>query len=383
MVGGGAREACLARVFDAWGHGVHRVAAFTNAAVREAAHGCDLVVVGPEAPLVAGLVDDLTRGGLACLGPTRAAARLEGSKAFARAFCARHGIPMARGTVVRSVAEAEAWCVGPVVVKRDGLAGGKGTRVCDSREEMRDAVREALADGGDVIVEERLYGVELTVMALCDGARVVPLPPARDYKRRFDGDRGPNTGSMGAVAPVAVDTGILAACHAVLRSAVEGMAAEGARFHGVLYGGFMLTEDGPRLLEFNARFGDPECAAVLALLDEDLAPWLLAAARGCLPEGAPRLRTGAACSVVAAAAGYPHGACDTPLLGLPTPAADLHVDLAGVCDAPQGRRARGGRIVTVTGVGPTLAAARLRAYHAVRGVRFDGVDWRTDIGADA
>ncbi len=350
----------------------------------EAARGCDLAVVGPEAPLVAGLADTLAAHGVPCFGPSRAAARIEGSKVFARAFCARHGIPMAAGGVVGSVDEARARADGrSAVVKLDGLAAGKGTWVCEGPRELDLAVERALATGQQVLVEERLAGPELSVMALCDGARTVPLPPARDHKRRGDGDVGPNTGGMGAFAPVAVASETLAACHAMLARAVSGLAHEGAPFRGVLYGGFMLTESGPRLLEFNARFGDPECQTLLALLDEDPAPWLLGAAQGRLPEGAPRFRDGVACTVVAVAEGYPDTPCDVPLLGLPAETRTLHVHAGGVLRTPDGLRARGGRVVSVTAVAPGLAAARLGAYHAMRAVGFPGVSWRTDIGAVA
>ncbi len=402
VIGGGGREAALAGVLAAWGHtvrvtverpalaslavGQHQfppsqsvadLCAFV-AALRDA-EGVDLVVVGPEEPLAAGLADRLSAAGVPCFGPSAAAARLESSKVAAAAFCARHGLPAPASRVVRSVAEVEgAW-----VVKLDGLAAGKGVWVCEDEASTRAAVASALAGGvSEVLLQERLAGPEISVLALCDGTRTVALPPARDHKRRYDEDEGPNTGGMGVIAPVAVSADTLAACEDVLQRAVTAMAAEGTPFRGVLYGGFMLTADGPRLLEFNVRFGDPECQALVPLFDEDLAPWLLGAACGALPPGRPRFKDAVACCVVVAGEGYPAVAVDSVVEALPSDAPDLRVFHAGVVRGEDGTlRARGGRILGVTGLGPTLAAARMRAYHGVREVRFSGASWRTDIGA--
>ncbi len=391
IVGGGGREHALAWILARSGHTLsftHDNAALATLGARVsddallAAEGVDLVVVGPEAPLADGLVDALSARNVPCFGPTRAAARLETSKVYAKAFCARHGLPTAASRIVHDPAEV----VGTWVVKMDGLAAGKGVVVAESEAETRDAVAmfAAARPGADILLEERLEGPELSVLVLSDGARIAPLPPARDHKRRHDGDEGPNTGGMGVVAPAKVAPDVLAECHAILARAVDGMAAEGTPYRGVLYGGFMLTAHGPRLLEFNARFGDPECQAILSLIDEDLAPWFLGAALGRLPEGAIRVRDGVAVCVVVAASEYPAAPCDVALEGLPAETDDLRVFFAGVQRGSDGGlRARGGRILSLVGTGPTVAAARMRAYHGTRAVRFVGASWRTDIGATA
>jgi phosphoribosylamine--glycine ligase len=402
VIGGGGREAALAGALAGAGHRVWMSVdrpSFTLLTAGQAgfpasqsvddlwgfvrgvrdAEGVDLVVVGPEEPLAGGLADRLSEVGIPCFGPSAAAARLESSKLLAASFCARHGLPVPRSRVVRAVEDV----TGAWVVKLDGLAAGKGVWVCDDEASTRAAVAAALAGGAlEVLLQERLEGPEISVLALCDGTRAVALPPARDHKRRFDEDLGPNTGGMGVFAPVAVDPEVLAACETVLQRAVTAMAAEGTPFRGVLYGGFMLTAAGPRLLEFNVRFGDPECQALVPLFDEDLAPWLLGAAQGQLPPGRPRFKDAVACCVVVAGEGYPTTSVDVPVEALPADAADLRVYHAGIVrDAEGGLRARGGRILGVTGLGPTLAAARMRAYHGVREVRFAGASWRTDIGA--
>jgi phosphoribosylamine--glycine ligase len=253
--------------------------------------------------------------------------------------------------------------------------------VCDDAEQTRAAVAAAAKARPDapILLEERLTGPEVSVLALSDGERIVPLLPARDHKRRFDGDEGPNTGGMGAVAPVPVAE--LDTCVATLQRAVTGMAGEGTPFRGVLYGGFMLTAEGPKLLEFNVRFGDPECQPLLMLLDEDPAPWLLGAAIGRLPGTALRWRPGVACCVVVSGEGYPDRAADADIEALPNEDADLMVFQAGTARVDGRLRAVGGRVLGVTAIGPSLSAARLRAYNAVREVRFAGASWRTDIGA--
>jgi phosphoribosylamine--glycine ligase len=234
---------------------------------------------------------------------------------------------VARGRVVRGPDEVDA----PGVVKLDGLAAGKGVWVCDDLASTRAAVAAAAAarPGASILLEERLVGPEVSVLALCDGLRAAPLPAARDHKRRFDEDQGPNTGGMGAVCPVALTEVDRAICHDTLARAVAGMGADGTPFRGVLYGGFMLTDAGPRLLEFNVRFGDPECQAVLALLDEDLAPWLMGAALGALPPGAPRFVDGASCCVVVAADAYPESSANARIEALPADAPDLVTYQAG------------------------------------------------------
>lgn len=392
VVGGGGREHAIA-----WGLGRHGHAlGFTHAnpgfdslgAVLDAdpvsaarAFRADLVVVGPEGPLAEGLVDRLGSEGIPAFGPTRAAARLETSKIFTKRFCDRHGLATAPYRVVEPGMEFAADRA--MVVKLDGLAAGKGAWVCRSAGETTAHVAAAqrARPGEPVLVEELLSGPEVSVLAICDGTRIAPLPPARDHKRRLDGDRGPNTGGMGAVAPVPVAS--LDACLDILRRTVAGMAAEGAPFRGVLYGGFMLTERGPMLLEYNTRFGDPECQPLQFLLDEDPAPWYLGAASGRLPPGPLRQRESAACCVVVCGAGYPEVAADAAIEALPADADDLVVFHAGTARVGGRLRAKGGRVLGVTAIGSTPAAARERAYAAVSEVRFEGASWRSDIGATA
>ncbi len=363
-----------------------------------AAEGVGLVVVGPEKPLAEGLVDRLAERGVPALGPTAAAARLESSKAFAKAFMDRHGIPTARWSVHADPAEARAAAEallaegGGVVIKADGLAGGKGVVVADHAADAIDAIDEALLDGrfGEagrrVIVEERLRGPELSVIALCDGRRAVPLLPCRDHKRRFDEDRGPNTGGMGAICPVpGVTPGLVERVRArVLQPVVDGMAAEGHPFRGVLYAGLILTTAGPRVLEFNVRFGDPECQPLMMMLDEDPVPWFLAAAAGELPERTPRWRPGAACCVVMVDGDYPGPvAGGAPIEGVPEPTGDARVFFAGarLSGDPPRLLTAGGRVLGAVARGADLAEARRRAYALVEGIRFAGAAWRTDIGA--
>ncbi|MDP2310468.1 MAG: phosphoribosylamine--glycine ligase [Pseudomonadota bacterium] len=390
LVGGGGREHALAWILARYGHvltftdpnpGFLDLGTFVGGTPLDAAAGVDLVVIGPEAPLAAGLVDQLVARGIPAFGPSAAAARLESSKVYTKAFALRHGLPTAASRVLAAgepfVAER------PWVVKLDGLAGGKGVWVCATADETDAAVTQAreLRPGAEILLEEVLVGPEVSVLGLSDGARVVPLLPARDHKRRFDGDVGPNTGGMGAVAPVAILPDDLAVCHDVLRRAVAGMASEGTPFRGVLYGGFMLTPEGPKLLEFNVRFGDPECQPLMMLLDEDLAPWLLGSALGALPGSALRWREGAACCVVVAAEGYPERGANAEIEALPADREDLVVFHAGTTRVAGQVRATGGRVLGVVGRGADLDSARANAYAGVAHVRFSGASWRTDIGA--
>lgn len=388
LVGGGGREHALAWALHRFGHTLRFVNAnpgFADLGTYVGGDpadvdGVDLVVIGPEAPLAAGLVDRLAARGIPAFGPSAAAARLETSKVYTKAFANRHALPTADARVLAPgepfVAD-RAW-----VVKLDGLAAGKGVWVCADAAETDAAVAAARAARPDaeVLLEERLVGPELSVLGISDGERVVPLLPARDHKRRFDGDEGPNTGGMGAIAPVPLEEGVLDACHDVLRRAVAGMAREGTPFRGVLYGGFMLTASGPKLLEFNVRFGDPECQPLMMLLDEDLAPWLLGAANGQLPGDTLRWRTGAACGVVVCGQDYPERGADAPVTHLPTDSEDLRVFHAGTTLRGGALHATGGRVFCVVGLGADPAAARSRAYAAVPEVQFDGAAWRSDIG---
>ncbi|MBM4393355.1 MAG: phosphoribosylamine--glycine ligase [Deltaproteobacteria bacterium] len=391
LVGGGGREHALARAMARHGHALYfthdnpgfaglgeRAADDPLIAARQVA--AELVVIGPEAPLAAGLVDRLEAERFTAFGPSAAAARLESSKIFTKSLAARHGLPTAAARVLR---RGDGFVIDrPWVVKLDGLAAGKGVWVPDSVEGTRVALDEAFAARPDaaVLLEERLEGPELSVLGIADGTRVVPLIPARDHKRRHDGDHGPNTGGMGAVAPVTVPDDTLAECHHVLRRAVLGMKADGVPFRGVLYGGFMLTSTGPKLLEFNVRFGDPECQPLMALLAEDPVPWFCGAARGELPGQELRFSALHACCVVVAGHEYPERGASAPITRLPADADDLVVYHAGTSIRDGALWATGGRVLGVTGLGPTPASARVRAYAGVDEVRFAGSAWRCDIG---
>jgi len=360
-------------------------------AVRERA---DLVVVGPEAPLVDGLVDRLNAAGIRAFGPTAAAARLEGSKVFAKEFMARHGVPTAPFTVHDDLDDALATVdrrAGPCVVKADGLAAGKGVIVCRNSFEAREAVQRILGEGdfgeagARVVIEDLLVGEEASVLAICDGERIVPLPAAQDHKAAYEGDTGPNTGGMGAYAPAPAVTAELGEriVETVLRRTVDGMAREGHPFRGVLYAGIMIRDGRPLTLEFNVRFGDPECQPLMMLLDEDLVPLLAAAADGTLEDRALRWRAGAALCVVLAADGYP-GACRRGLeiRGLENAAthADVMVFHAGT--RPDGGRVltSGGRVLGVTGRGEDVRQAAARTYAAANEISWDGMRMRRDIG---
>jgi len=352
--------------------------------------GVDLVVVGPEAPLAQGLVDRLDERGITAFGPTRAAARLESSKAFAKDFMARHRIPTAAWTACDSPAAAHAAIDGACVVKADGLAAGKGVFVCRTADEAHAAVDELMsgalgAAGTRVVLEEILTGPELSVLALCDGRRAVPLLPCRDYKRRHDGDRGPNTGGMGAIcpAPLLYD-GMMDEIQArILDPTVRGMAAAGTPFRGVLYAGLMLTPQGPKVLEYNARFGDPETQPLMMMLDQDLVPLLLGAARGELPDTPIQWKEGGACCVVVVGGDYPaSGSRDKPIRGVPVDDPLVQVFYAGAKRVDHRLLTDGGRVLGMCAWGPRLQAAKARVYRHVANVAFEGSDYRKDIGAE-
>lgn len=361
-------------------------------AVRE---GIDLTVVGPEDPLVAGVGDAFAAAGLLLFGPSREAARLEGSKAFAKEFMARHGIPTAPFEVFDDAARARAYIrarPGPVVVKADGLAAGKGAFVCNTTEEALQAVTDLMergilgVAGRTVVVEDRLEGEELSVLALCDGESFMLMPPARDHKRVFDGDAGPNTGGMGAYAPVPLPSALLDEVRdRVIAPAVQGMAREGCPYRGILYAGLMLTRDGPAVLEFNCRFGDPETQTILPLLDEDLAELLARAASDRLPARPLRVHNRYAVCVVMASGGYPGPyRRGLPIAGLERAAEvpGVVVFEAGTAYDPGGRLVTsGGRVLGVTGCGRSLAEARERAYRACARISFEGMHYRRDIAA--
>jgi phosphoribosylamine--glycine ligase len=338
----------------------------------------DLVVVGPEVPLVLGLADALRRFGVSVFGPSAAAARIEGSKAFAKEVMAEAGVPTpARLALARP----------PCVVKADGLAAGKGVYVCRTQAEVDDALRALSPVGGDVVVEELLEGPEVSLFAVCDGRDAVPLVSAQDFKRAFDGDEGPNTGGMGAYAPVPgvgpkeADE-LVARIH---RPVLAELERRGAPFVGLLYAGLMLTADGPRVLEFNCRFGDPETQAVLPLLEGDLLEALGAAAAGDLGGVRIERAPGAAVTVVLAAERYPaEGDRGGTITGVEEArAAGALVFHAGTARHGQRLVTNGGRILGVTALGATVADARAAAYDAVDLIEFEGLRYRSDVAAAA
>jgi phosphoribosylamine--glycine ligase len=357
----------------------------------------DLVVVGPEAPLVAGVADRLRAEGFAVLGPGADGARVEGSKAHAKELMHAEGVPTARSATVRGVAEAAKALTllgDRVVVKADGLAAGKGVLMTEGRDDALRAVRACVeervfgAAGAVVVLEERLEGEEASLIALVDGEEVRPFVPAQDHKRALDGDRGPNTGGMGAWAPFPGLAGaeLDEAVRTCLVPIARGLARRGVAYRGVLYAGLMLTRQGPRVLEYNARFGDPETQVVVPLVEGDLLEAFAACARGRLAEAPPlRARAGAALTVVAASQGYPGTfARGVRIEGLDEAddRGDAVVFHAGTERSADGSLVTsGGRVLAVTGLGATLAAARERAYAALGGIRFEGLFCRTDIGA--
>ena len=330
----------------------------------------DLVVIGPEAPLVAGVADELRHAGMAVFGPSAAAARIEGSKQCAKEVMSAAGVPTAEPLAVARP---------PCVLKADGLAAGKGVFVCRSQAELEDGLREVAAFGEAVVIEELLEGEEVSVFALCDGARAIPLPTAQDFKRVGDGDSGPNTGGMGAYSPVAIDAEeILELVH---RPVLAELAARGSPFIGVLYAGLMLTEEGPKVLEFNCRFGDPETQAILPRIDGDLLGALAAAAAGDASQVELGASDEAAVTVVLAAGEYPaRGDAGSPIDGVhEAEASGALVFHAGTALRGDRLVTNGGRILAVTGVGETVADARDRAYAACELISFDGARYRRDI----
>jgi phosphoribosylamine--glycine ligase len=357
-------------------------------------HHVDLVVVGPEAPLVAGAVDALEAAGIPAFGPSAAASDLEGSKAFAKALMREAGVPTASHILLRNREEAVEQLAAasyPAVLKADGLAAGKGVIICATEAEALEAAEVFFTErrfGETVVVlEEFLEGEELSMLAICDGENVVPLAPAQDYKRIFDGDEGPNTGGMGSYSPVpgfglAEVEEIVAAVH---RPVVATMADRGLAFSGVLYAGLMIGPEGPKVLEFNVRFGDPETQAVLPRLRSDLLELCLAAREpGGLAGVEAEFGDDWAVTVVLASAGYPATSSKgDPISGIEEAAAIAEVTHAGTAERDGALVTAGGRVLNVTGIGPTPAEARDRAYDAARRISFDGMQIRSDIAARA
>lgn len=414
VIGGGGREHALVRklaedrpdasLFCAPGNpGTARharnvpIAATDVAELARFARGeaIDLTVVGPEQPLAAGLADAFEADGLPIFGPTAAAARIESSKAFAKRLMAERDVPTAAFRVFREAEAAREFAASlepPIVVKASGLAGGKGALICSDHAAANAAIHDLLEGGAfggageEIVIERFLHGRELSIFFVTDGRDAVALAPARDHKRRFEGGEGPNTGGMGAFAPVPgadVDH-VERVRREIVAPVLAGLAADGCPYRGFLYAGLMLTPSGPQVIEFNCRLGDPETQAVLPLLRESLCEPLLAVARGGGLDGwRPSPPEGAALTTVVVSDGYPGNVVKGREIDLPGDLEDetLHLYHAGTAVRPDGRLVTaGGRVFGVTGLGPDVDAAGRRSREAAARIRFDGADWRPDIG---
>jgi phosphoribosylamine--glycine ligase len=355
--------------------------------------GIDLTVVGPEAPLAAGIVDRFEQLGMPIFGPTKAAAQIESSKVFARQLMQKYGIPCPKGITFSSYPEAKRYIESqptPIVVKADGLATGKGVTVAGTREEALKALSDIMETkifgpaGDKVVIEECLTGKEVSLLAFTDGKTVVPMVPACDYKRVFDDDGGPNTGGMGSYSPPGFfdDRLTKQVMKTILQPVVKAMAQEGMSYKGVLYAGLMITADGPKVLEFNARFGDPETQAILPRLRSDLVDILLAVVDNKLTQAVIKWNDDACVGVVVASGGYP-GSYKTGLkiTGLDKLNDDVMVFHAGTKLKDSQVYTNGGRVLTVTATGKNMAEARARVYRNITQIKFDGCHYRRDIAA--
>ena len=360
-------------------------------------HGVDLTLVGPEDPLASGIVDRFTEAGLKAFGPSAAAAQLEASKGFAKGLMRRYGIPTAEYAEFTDPHAAIAYVQekgAPIVIKADGLAAGKGVTVADDIETAVNAIRAAMIDkafgdaGSKVIVEERLVGEEASILAFTDGSTVLPMASSQDHKPVFDDDRGPNTGGMGAYSPAPVVTPELfkEIDETIMRPCVEGMAKEGAPYSGILYAGLIITETGPKVIEFNCRFGDPEIQVVLPRMKSDMAPLLIACCDGTLEGMEIEWDEGACVTVVMASGGYPKSyEKGKPITGIEEAESEEGVIVfhAGTKLSGAGLLTNGGRVLNVTATGPDIPATIEKAYRAVAKIRFDKAHYRKDIGRKA
>lgn len=410
VIGSGGREHALAwkmaqnpqnRVFVAPGNGATAGGNIENVAIKAddlpgllefaRGNGIDLVVPGPELPLTLGVTDVMRGAGIPCFGPDAYCARLEGSKSFAKEVMAQAGVPTAAHAEFEDYDSAAAYVRqidGPCVIKADGLAAGKGVVVAADAGEALEALAACLRDrafgdaGARVLIEEKLEGEEVSLLYLCDGERAVPLPSAQDHKAAFDNDAGPNTGGMGAYspAPAMPDDMLGKMAESFALPILEEMRRRGHPFTGVLYAGLMLTPSGPKVLEYNVRFGDPECQPLLMRLEGDLGGILLSAAKGELDPSAVRCRPEAALGVVLAARGYP-GAYEKGMeIMLPETSPAAQVFCAGVSEKDGSLVASGGRVCCATATGSTLAEARSAAYRLLGGIKMDNGHFRNDIG---
>ncbi|WP_407570974.1 phosphoribosylamine--glycine ligase [Deinococcus altitudinis] len=357
--------------------------ALADLAVREHA---DLVIVGPEGPLAAGVIDTLSAHGIPAFGPSRAAARLEGDKAWSKAFMVRHGVPTARfrsfGALNPALAYASVQAL-PLVIKDAGLRAGKGVTICTNMDQAWVALRAIFSEtGASAVIEEFMLGQEVSVLAFADGAHAVQMLPSQDHKTIFEQDQGPMTGGMGVICPYPLsESDRQTVQDTILAPVMRGMAAEGTPFVGVLYAGLMLTSEGPKVVEFNARFGDPEAQAVLPLLTGDLAQIALSCAAGTLNAEQVTFAEGASAAVILAAPGYPGEPLKGSALGLPPVPADMHIYQAGTALENGQLVSAGGRVLAVQARADTLALALGKVYALLPSVGFEGAQFRGDIGA--